>query len=94
MFVRAVSAMEISTKRRLGKLAFDNEFMVDFAGGVERLGFKPLATTVEHGALAGTIESPHRDPFDRLLAAQSRIEGARLVTADPAFGGWGVEAAW
>lgn len=94
VFVSAVSAMEIATKRRLGKLMFDADFMADFAKGVATLGFEPLAITVAHGALAGVIDSPHRDPFDRLLAAQARIENATLVTADPAFSGLGVKVAW
>ena len=48
----------------------------------------------EHGLLAGSFATEHRDPFDRMLAAQAAIEGAALVTVDPAFGGFPVTTLW
>ena len=57
-------------------------------GGLNALD---LAITSEHGLLAGGFDAEHRDPFDRIIAAQSIIEGAVLVTADPAMQAFGAD---
>jgi PIN domain nuclease of toxin-antitoxin system len=44
--------------------------------------------------MAASIESVHRDPFDRMLAAQARVEGLTLVTTDPAFATLGAATLW
>jgi PIN domain nuclease of toxin-antitoxin system len=44
-----------------------------------------LPITLQHGLRAGTYAVPHRDPFDRLLAAQAELGELRLVTVDPAL---------
>ena len=55
---------------------------------------QPLAVTVEHDRLAGTLPGAHRDPFDRMLAAQAQIEDMPLVTADPVFRAFGTRVLW
>ena len=62
-----------------GKKALVGDFETEIA--VE--GFRLLPISVPHVRAAGLMQSPHRDPFDRLLAAQAQIEGVTLVTADP-----------
>jgi len=57
-------------------------------------GFEPLPLSLEHARHAGLLESPHRDPFDRMLAALAAIEGIPLVTADPAFRQFNVRTLW
>ncbi|BDA84696.1 hypothetical protein Sa4125_22380 [Aureimonas sp. SA4125] len=59
-----------------------------------RLGLQILPLTVEHATLAGLIPGSHRDPFDRLLAAQAIAENLTLVTRDPAFVAFGVATLW
>lgn len=49
------------------------------------IGVKPLVIDAFHRLLAGSMAWEHRDPFDRLLAAQAIVEGAVLVTVDPLF---------
>ncbi|WP_157067587.1 PIN domain-containing protein [Desulfosarcina cetonica] len=44
-----------------------------------KAGFQPLAITPEHAQLAGSWKNAHRDPFDRMLAAQSKIEKMSLA---------------
>ena len=44
--------------------------------------------------LAGSYNNEHPDPFDRMLAAQSEIEKAQLVTCDAAFAGFGTAVLW
>jgi PIN domain nuclease of toxin-antitoxin system len=58
------------------------------------LGFEPLPLTLEHARHGGMLRSRHRDPFDRLLAAQAEIENIPLVTADPAFQHFNVPTLW
>ncbi len=46
-------------------------------------GFEEVVIRSEHAIAVSTVPLLHRDPFDRLLIAQSRVEGAMLVTSDP-----------
>ena len=59
-----------------------------------RYGFEALAITVEHGRLAGRMAGAHKDPFDRMLAAQALIEGVAIVTNDATFADFGVKVVW
>jgi PIN domain nuclease of toxin-antitoxin system len=59
-----------------------------------RFNFEPLPLTLEHARHAGLLAVPHRDPFDRMLAAQAEIEGIPLVTADPIFHQFNVQTLW
>lgn len=81
----SVSAFEIATKAQIGKLP-DVDFLVhDYAGFLVRLGAATLPLRDDHAMLAGSLRWSHRDPFDRLLAAQSMLEQAPLVTGDDVF---------
>lgn len=92
--VSSASAWEIATKHRLGKLPGVEVLVSDMAGWVQKAGFVELAVTIEHAQRAGSWQSAHRDPFDRMLAAQSAIEGIPLVTSDPALAAFGVPVVW
>ncbi len=94
ILISAASAWEISTKHRLGKLPAAEELLQDFEGWVRRAGFQELTVTLEHGRLAGGFPQDHRDPFDRMLAAQSLLEHLPLVTRDPALKSFDIEVLW
>ncbi len=94
IFVSAASAWEICTKVRIGKLPEGKALSDDFSGYLQRNHFVPLPITVEHGRLAGRMAGAHKDPFDRMLAAQALIEDVALVTNDPAFQAFGVKVVW
>jgi PIN domain nuclease of toxin-antitoxin system len=94
VLISAASAWEVCTKVRIGKLPEGRALSDDFSGFLLRNNFQPLAISVEHGRLAGRLAGAHKDPFDRMLAAQSLIEGVPLVTNDVAFSGFGVEVVW
>lgn len=79
--VSAASAWELETKKRLGKLRFPFT-VVEL---VAQFGFQESPVTVEQATLAGALDWGHRDPFDRMLVAQSLSEGFTLVSADPAI---------
>jgi PIN domain nuclease of toxin-antitoxin system len=94
LFVSAASAWEIATKWRLGRLRGVEAVIAGFPRHLQRLGAEELPITIEHSLLAGRLPAPHRDPFDRMLAAQALIEGMILITGDPAFHMFGVETLW
>jgi PIN domain nuclease of toxin-antitoxin system len=94
VFVSAVSAMEVATKHRLGKLPIASPIAGRFGEMLEEENFKALAVTPEHGDLAGSFPSPHADPWDRLLAAQAQIERLTLVSNDPQMKTFGITPYW
>ncbi len=53
-----------------------------------------LPVTTEHALEAGQLPEPHRDPWDRILMAQARIEAASVVTIDRVFADYGVPTLW
>lgn len=79
VFVSAATAWEIATKRASGKLAASGEV----AHWIRENGFVELAIEVEHAVMSTELPRHHRDPFDRLLVAQARLEELTLVTSDP-----------
>jgi PIN domain nuclease of toxin-antitoxin system len=85
VLVSSASAWEIATKHRLGRLDSAAPLVRDFPGWLEKAGFGELPITSHHAIRAGAWDVDHRDPFDRMLAAQSLIDGLRLVSRDPVF---------
>jgi len=92
--VSAVTAWEIASKFRLGKWPRAQALANDLAGIMSALGFEPLPLSLEHARHAAVMGGFHRDPFDRMLAAQAEIEDVPLVTADPAFRHFKVRTLW
>jgi len=94
ILISAVSAMEITTKFRLGKLAEAERLAQDFEAIVEEQGFMPLSISIRHASLAGSLQISHKDPFDRLLIAQAVVENLILVTNEVVFDDFGVSRLW
>lgn len=79
LFVSAASVWEVAIKSRLGRIEIDPDAFLDaLASG----GFEELSVTARHAAGVAELPNHHRDPFDRLLVAQSRLESMRLLTHD------------
>ena len=93
-YVSAVSALEIAIKVRIGRLPVMRDRIAHFHEGVRDDGFYPLNVHEFHSLKAGLLEGAHRDPFDRVLAAQSLIEGFPLVTCDAAIKTFGCKTLW
>lgn len=92
--VSAVSAMEVTTKVRIGKLPEAKELADSFEAVLADQGFGELCLRLRHGLLAGKLPGTHRDPFGRMLAAQALIEGLVLVSPDAALDQFGVQRIW
>ncbi|MCL1819600.1 MAG: type II toxin-antitoxin system VapC family toxin [Oscillospiraceae bacterium] len=85
IFVSAVSAYEIMNKHRVGKLPEFEDIAKDYFNFVKILGVDSLTINERHTHFAGQFEWTHRDPFDRLLAAQASLENMTLITNDEVF---------
>lgn len=94
ILVSSASAWEIATKHRLGKLPDADVLVTDIAGWIRKAGFSSLPITIDHAQRAGSWTAQHRDPFDRMLAAQAEIERVALITNDPVFAQFGLHALW
>ena len=94
VLVSAASIWEIAIKHRSGKWPESGPLLVDVDGWLSQSGFTPLPITLRHAMAAGHLESIHKDPFDRMLIAQSRIENLSVVTIDPVFAAHGVSVIW
>ncbi|MBI2898527.1 MAG: type II toxin-antitoxin system VapC family toxin [Deltaproteobacteria bacterium] len=94
ILVSSASAWEIATKHRLGKLRGADTLVRDIAGWIGRAGFTELPVTIADAQRAGSYPHPHRDPFDRMLAAQSAGQDVPLVTSDRALRQFGLKLVW
>ena len=94
IYVSAVSGLEVSTKVRNGKLPEAVGISRDMANICSDFDFRELRITMAHAVLAGSLPGSHRDPFDRILAAQTLLEGFALVSSDAVFADFGTEVFW
>ena len=78
IYLSSVSVAEIMIKASLDKLRFDHD-VIDCA---ERLGFEPLDFSAADAVLLKDLPFHHRDPFDRMLIAQSMARNIRLMSDD------------
>lgn len=94
VYVSPVSAMEISTKFRIGKLPKAAQYAGRISDVIAEEEFVLLPLTAAHGDLAGSFKSPNNDPWDRLLAAQAKLENLTLVSNDSQMDEFGISVSW
>lgn len=94
VLVSAVSAWEIATKHRLGKLPGAALVAADIGACTADQGFLELPIRLSHGQAAGALPGPHRDPFDRMLVAQAVLDQLVLVSNETVFDAYGVKRLW
>ena len=85
VLVSAATACEISTKVRLGKLPGAERLEEEFLEVMEAAGYRLLAIDAASALRAGRMPAAHRDPFDRMIAAQALGLDVPVLTPDPAF---------
>ncbi len=94
IWISAISAIEVALKFRIGKLEGADELAERFETIIAGFGFDQLPISVAHASLAGLLAFDHRDPFDRILIAQSQIEQYALVSNEKPFDQFGVIRFW
>jgi len=88
-WVSAASVLEIAIKVSAGKLRMD-EPVDDLLPALERHRFRELPVSAVHALAVGSLPWHHKDPFDRLLIAQARLEGLTIITSDTALAAYDV----
>ncbi len=94
VYVSPASAWEIATKYRIKKLPAGDRVMREWEHRIGTDRFTELSITAAHAFRAGTLLGSHRDPFDRMIAAQSILERLPVVTPDARIESLGAERVW
>ena len=84
-YLSAASSWEIAIKYAIGKLPLPEPPAVYVPERMRLSRFEGLAMTHTHALAVADLPPYHRDPFDRILVAQARVEELTLVTADAAL---------
>jgi PIN domain nuclease of toxin-antitoxin system len=92
-FISSASVWEVAMKTKSGKMdAY--RLLETFETFVRDNGFYPLSITLQHARAAGALPLHHKDPFDRMLAAQAQLEQLTLISKDEVFDSYGVQRLW
>lgn len=94
VFVSAASCWEIAIKAQLGKLRLPNSAEAFVSEHLQLNAFRPLSITVSHALRTAALPAIHRDPFDRIIVAQSELEQFAIVTSDPLIQQYKVSTIW
>ncbi len=94
LFISAISGLEIAIKAQIGRLELPPNQIEFVQEQVAINAFLNLPLQLKHTLQVYTLPMHHRDPFDRVLIAQSQIEEMPLITADPIMQRYAVETVW
>lgn len=94
LWVSAVCGWEIAIKARLGKLTLPYDPVRYVAEQLDINNFIELPVRMSHALHSYTLPQLHRDPFDRLLVAQSQLEQLPIITIDPEISKYAVQVIW
>ncbi|MGH8000220.1 MAG: type II toxin-antitoxin system VapC family toxin [Brasilonema sp.] len=94
IMVSTASLWEMAIKQSTGKLSFHLPFEVFITQQLSLNDFNLLDIKIDHLAVVATLPLHHRDPFDRLLIAQSIVEQIPILSTDSAFDAYPIERLW
>jgi PIN domain nuclease of toxin-antitoxin system len=94
IYLSAVSAWEIAIKTQIGKLTLPEPPDLYVLSRVKNNNFQVLPITLQHALHTYTLPLHHRDPFDRILIAQSQLENLPILTVDALIAQYGVQTIW
>lgn len=94
ILVSAASAWEVATKVRLGKLPGAEVLEREFLDVMEDAGYTAVPIDIESALRAGRLTGEHRDPFDRMIAAQALADDLPVISADPKLDSFGIRRIW
>ena len=93
-FLSLASPWEVGIKVSAGKLTLSRPLEAYFEEQMQLNSIKLLPITLAHIARVSTLPFHHRDPFDRMLIAQSLTEGIPILSADAAFDAYDITRLW
>lgn len=94
LFLSTASAWEMVIKHKLDKLPLPESPEVYIPSRLEHYNFETLPIELAHVLGVSQLAPHHNDPFDRLLIAQSQIEGMPIITVDKKIGQYPVSILW
>ncbi|MFV1860013.1 MAG: type II toxin-antitoxin system VapC family toxin [Anaerolineales bacterium] len=94
LYLSAVSAWEIAIKAALGRLELSGDPTIVVPEQMAANSIEPLPMQISHALHVNSLPPHHRDPFDRMLVAQSQIESLPILTSDARIGHYDVEVVW
>lgn len=94
IFISSASGYEFARKYSIGKWPEAKPIVDGFEAIAAAQDFSIVAISASHAIQAGLLAGAHRDPFDRLIAAQAQVEGMSLISADRAFIEFGIKPIW
>jgi len=92
--VSAASAWEVATKFRIGRYPQGSSVIADWGKRILEDSFDELSIGFKHALKAGTLPGEHRDPFDRIIAAQAILLNLPVLTCDTEIAGLGAMTIW
>jgi PIN domain nuclease of toxin-antitoxin system len=93
ILVSAAVAWEVAIKTKTGRVNFES-YLATWSDLVAADGFSELPILSEHGIRAGLLPLHHKDPFDRILAAQAQVYASPIISVDGIFDTYGVRRIW
>jgi PIN domain nuclease of toxin-antitoxin system len=93
-FISLASIWEMQIKLTLGKLGFETTLSALVEDEINRNRFELMPIELSHIYAVGSLPLHHRDPFDRLLIAQSQTENLAILSIDEVFDAYGVNRVW
>ncbi len=94
ILLNIASLWEIAIKQNLGKLSFNQPFEIFITQQLNLNNFRLLDIKISHVAFVAALPLHHRDPFDRILIAQSIVENILILSADKIFDAYPIERLW
>lgn len=94
LYLSAASGWEIAIKTRLGKLRLAHDVQGYVAEQIALNAIHVLPIAMSHALHVSTLPDHHRDPFDRMLVAQSQVEQLPILTIDPLIAQYPVATIW
>lgn len=94
LFLSAASGWEIAIKAQLGKIRVQGELDAFMAAQLHQNNISVLSIQLAHALHVASLPLLHRDPFDRLLVAQGRLEDMPILTADPLMQQYDIVTLW
>ena len=94
IYFSAASAWEMSIKAKLGRLKFGRNLESFIIEQLTANSFGPLAITIPHSLYTEKLPQIHKDPFDRMMISQTKVENMVLITGDKKIREYKVSIVW